>query len=285
VYLKCEHLQETGSVKLRGALNKLSLLSPEQRSHGVYTSSTGNHGMAVAAGLHKVGGRGTVVVSASASRYKLERLARAGLEVITVDAGPLTAELEARARAEREGAVYISPYNDTDVAAGQGTIAVELLVQRPSIRTVYVAVGGGGLIAGIASYLAVAAPHVTVVGCWPERAAAMYEAIRAGHLVEVPDEPTLSDATAGNIEPGSVTFAFCRDLVREHVLVTEDEIASAMRDIMLDEHMVVEGAAAVTLAAWRAMHRSRPDIADAETALVLCGGNVSAPTLAKVLSV
>ena len=282
-HYKCENLQRTGSFKLRGALNKVLTLGEEAREKGVVTSSTGNHGLAVAEALRLTSGRGTVVVSSAASPYKRERLAKAGLEVIVSDNDPMTVELEARALADREGRVYISPYNDPEVVAGQGTVAVEMLAQRPNLEAVFVAVGGGGLVSGIAAYLESARPDVSVIGCWPEDAAAMYQSVRAGRIIEVPDEPTLSDGTAGNIEPGSITFPLCRDLIDELVLVSEDEIADAMRNVMQVDHLVIEGAAGVAVAAWRKFTAGRPRLADRESAIVLCGGNVSASTLVRVL--
>jgi threonine dehydratase len=282
-HFKCENLQRTGSFKIRGALNKLLLLSSEDRERGVVTSSTGNHGLAVAEALRLTSGRGTVVVSASASRYKIDRLTQAGLEVVVSQGDPMAAELEARALGEREGRVYISPYNDPDVMAGQGTVAVELLEQRPDLEAVFVAVGGGGLVAGIASYLKSVRPDVLIVACWPEQARAMYESVRAGRLIEVPDEPTLSDATAGNIEPGAITFPYCRDLIDELVLVSEAEIALAMRDVMLTDHLVIEGAGGVAVAGWHRFTSIRPRLADHESAIVLCGGNISPATMADVL--
>jgi threonine dehydratase len=283
-HFKCENLQRTGSFKIRGALNKVLLLTPEQRDDGVVTSSTGNHGLAVAEALRLTGGRGTVVVSSAASPYKIERLTKAGLEVIVSDGDPMTAELEARALADRDARVYISPYNDLDVLAGQGTVAVEMLAQRPDVAAVFVAVGGGGLIGGIAAYLESVRPDISVIGCWPEHAAAMYESVRAGRIVEVPDEPTLSDGTAGNIEPGAVTFPICRDLIDELVLVSEAEIAASMRDVMLTDHLTVEGAAGVAVAGWRKFTAGRPRLAERESVVVLCGGNVSASTLTTVLA-
>ena len=283
-HFKCENLQRTGSFKIRGALNKVLLLSAQERDRGVVTSSTGNHGLAVAEALRLTGGRGTVVVSDAASPYKIERLTKAGLEVVVSTGDPMAAELEARALADGEGRVYISPYNDADVLAGQGTVVVELLDQLSDVEAVFVAVGGGGLIAGIASYLEAFAPNVSVIGCWPEQAAAMYQSVRAGRLIEVSDEPTLSDGTAGNIEPGAITFPYCRDLIDELVLVSEDEIASAMRDVMLTDRMVIEGSAGVAVAAWRKFVAGRPRLADRESAVVLCGGNVSASTLSTVLA-
>ena len=282
-HFKCENLQRTGSFKIRGALNKLLMLSDDERERGVVTSSTGNHGLAVAEALRLTSGRGTIVVSGLASPYKIDRLRRAGLEVVVSDGDPMAAELEARALGERDGRVYVSPYNDADVIAGQGTVAVEILEDRPDIEAVFVAVGGGGLVAGIASYLKAVRPDVLIVACWPEQAAAMYQSVRAGRLLEVPDEPTLSDATAGNIEPGAITFPYCRDCIDELVLVSEADIAQAMREALLTDHLVIEGAAGVAIAGWRKFTAYRPRLANHESAIVLCGGNVSAETIVRIL--
>ena len=283
-YFKCENLQRTGSFKIRGALNKVQMLSADVRERGIVTSSSGNHGLAVAEALRLAGGRGTVVVSSVASPYKVERLTKGGLEVIVSGDDPMMAELDGRALAEREGRVFISPYNDLDVLAGQGTVAVEMLEQRPDVSAVFIAVGGGGLVSGMAAHIKSVRPDISVIGCWPDRGASMYESIRAGRLVDVPDQPTLSDGTAGNVEPGSITFPLCRDLIDELVLVSEAEIAAAMRDVMLADHMVIEGAAGVAVAAWRKFTADRPRLAARESVVVLCGGNVSASILSTVLS-
>jgi threonine dehydratase len=237
----------------------------------------------VAEALRLVGGRGTIVVSASASPYKVAKLADAGLEVVTHDGDPMAAELTARALAEREGRVYVSPYNDPDVVAGQGTIGVELVRQLPDVDVVYVAVGGGGLAAGVAAAVKSVRPGATLVGCWPEHATAMLASIRAGRIVEVEERPTLSDGTAGNLEPGSVTLPLCAALIDEHVTVSEDAIAAGMRDAALGDHLVVEGAAGVAIAGYRAAVAARPELVGRASAIVLCGGNLGAGLLARTL--
>jgi threonine dehydratase len=233
--------------------------------------------------LRLVGGRGTIVVSASASPYKVARLADAGLEVVTHPGDPVAAELAARALGEQDGRVYISPYNDLDVVAGQGTLGVELLAQTPNVEVVYVAVGGGGLVAGVAAAITRVRPDVRVVGCWPEHSTAMLASIQAGHIVDVEESPTLSDGTAGNLEPESVTLPFCMALIDDHVTVTEAEIARGMRDAALGDHLVVEGAAGVAIAGWRTMTRRHPELADRPSVVVLCGGNLGAELLARTL--
>ncbi len=289
VWYKCENLQRTGSFKIRGALNKLLTLGRDAPGRdaldrGVVTSSTGNHGLAVAEALRVVGGRGTIVVSAGASPYKVARLAAAGLEVITHPGDPMAAELAARALGEREGRVYVSPYNDADVVAGQGTLGVEIARQLPDLEVVYVAVGGGGLAAGVAAAVKAALPAARVVGCWPEHATAMLASIRAGRVVDVDERPTLSDGTAGNLEPGSLTLPLCAALLDEHVTVSEAEIARAMRDVALGDHLVIEGAGGVAVAGWRALTARRPELAARPSAVVLCGGNVGAELLARTIA-
>jgi len=279
-WLKLEHLQETGSFKLRGATNKILGLSPEQLASGVVAASSGNHGVAVATALAGVGARGTVYVPETVSRAKAAKLERLGAEVRRIGDDALVAEQEARRYAEHTGRVYVSPYNDLDVVAGQGTVGVELLEQVPDLDAVLVTVGGGGLVAGIAAWLRVHRPPVRIVGCLPERSPVMSECLRRGAIVEVPSEPTLSDGSAGGLEPGAVTFELCRELIDEVVLVGEDEIAAAMVALMRECRQIVEGSAAVALAACR---RLGERLGGSTSVVVLCGGNVSLATLKRVL--
>ena len=176
--------------------------------------------------------------------------------------------------------IYISPYNDPQVVGGQGTIAVELARQLEPIDAVFVAVGGGGLIAGIAGYLKVVRPGITVVGCLPERSPVMAESVRAGQIVEMETAPTLSDATAGGIEAGAITFDLCRALVDEYVLVDEEEIAAAIRTTIEAEHLLIEGAAGVAAAAF---YKRRASFRGQNVAIVLCGANISLQTLKALL--
>jgi threonine dehydratase len=187
--------------------------------------------------------------------------------------------LAARAAAEKSGKVFISPYNDLEVMAGQGTIAVELCRHVPQADAVFIAVGGGGLIGGIGAYLKCAAPQTQVVGCWPEASPVLYESIKAGRIVDVPEEPTLSESTAGGLEAGSVTLDICREVIDRSVLVTEKEILQAMQLVRHTKGWLIEGAAAVAVAAF---------IKDAHlysgktVAVVICGGNVSPEVLCQL---
>jgi threonine dehydratase len=271
-FLKLEHLQHTGSFKFRGASNKIAMLTTEQAGRGVVTASNGNHGLGVAAAARARGIAAEVFVSAHVSPAKARRIEAMGARIVRAGEDPLTAELAARRAAEESGRVFISPYNDVDVAAGQGTIAVELMRQVAGLDAVFVAVGGGGLIGGIGGYLKEGAPGVEVVGCWPENSPVMYECLRAGAIVEVAEQETLSESTAGGLEPGSVTFEMCRRGINRSVLVTEDEILAAMRWMLEEEHWVVEGAAGVAVAAFK---KEAEKYAGKKAAVVVCGRNLS----------
>jgi threonine dehydratase len=278
LFFKLENLQKTGSFKLRGASNKILSLSPGQASQGVIAASNGNHGLGVAAAAKAAGIAAEVYVSNHVSPSKARRIEEYGAHVKRIGNDPLEAELAARAAASQQGKVFISPYNDTQVMAGQGTIAVELLRQLPRLDAIFVAVGGGGLIGGIGAYLKCASPQAEVVGCWPENSPVLYESIKAGHILDVAEQPTLSESTAGGLEPGSVTLEICSQVIDTSVLVSETEILDLMRKVRALKGWVIEGAAAVAVAAFlkKAEHYKRKKVA-----VVICGANVSE----KVLSV
>ena len=279
VYLKLEHLQRTGSFKFRGASNKIALLTPEQAAAGVVAASNGNHGTGVAAAAAARGIAAEVFVSSQVSPAKARRIEALGARLKCAGADPLAAELAARKAAEQSGRVFISPYNDLDVVAGQGTIGVELARQMPDLDAVFVAVGGGGLIAGIGAYLKAVSPATEIVGCWPENSPVMLECMRAGRVVDVAEKPTLSESTAGGLEPGAVTLDLCRRVIDRSALVPEDGILAAMRLVLDKEHWVIEGAAALAVAAYLQEARR---YAGRKVAIVLCGRNVSPEVLHRI---
>ena len=267
LWLKCEHEQKTGSFKWRGALSKLSLIPPGSL---VVTASTGNHGLAVATAASLFDQRAKIFVPSSASSSKLEKIKKAGAEVVEIYGDSLSAELAGKKFARENNLPWISPYNDVDVIAGQGTIGIELDKQLKDIERIYITVGGGGLISGIASWLKQHHPQIEIIGCQPQNSPEMFLSILAGHVVPFPEATeTLSDGSAGPLESDSITFPLCRDLIDRFVLISEDEIKYAIRYLYAIHRMVIEGAAGVAMAAAikENAHRDR-------TVVVLCGGNI-----------
>ena len=280
-WLKLENLQHTGSFKARGALNKVLCLTAAERERGVVSASSGNHGAALAWACRGLGVRVRLFVPEGASATKVAMIRRHGADVHRFGTDGLDTEQHARRVAADEAVTYISPYNDLDVMSGQGTAGVEMAEQGPPLDAVYVAVGGGGLIGGIAAHLGRVMPNVRVVGAQPANSPVMAESVRAGRIIERESFPTLSDGTAGGVESGALTFPICRELVSEWVTVSEEEIASAMRAFIDEHHMLVEGSAGVALAA---LARNAARHAGERVAVVVCGANVSRETLAGVLA-
>jgi threonine dehydratase len=278
LFFKLENLQKTGSFKLRGASNKILALSPGEAALGVIAASNGNHGLGVAAAAKEARIAAEVYVSNHVSPSKVRRIEEYGAHIKRIGNDPLEAELAARAAASEQGKIFISPYNDVQVMAGQGTIAVELLRQLPPLDALFVAVGGGGLIGGIGAYIKRASPQTEVVGCWPANSPVLYESIKAGRILEVAEQPTLSESTAGGLETGSITLEICSHVIDSSVLVSETEILGAVRRVRALKGWIIEGAAAVAVAAFlknAEVYRGK------KVAIVICGANVSE----KVLSV
>ncbi|MDJ0840049.1 MAG: threonine/serine dehydratase [Acidobacteriota bacterium] len=270
LYLKCEHLQRTGSFKFRGALNKLALW--KNRIPGITAASTGNHGMGVARAAQIMGIEARIFVPANASLAKLNHILRMGATLEKVDGDCLAAELEARRVAAETGAEFVSPYNDPQVIAGQGTIGLEIYEQLQDVEVVYVSVGGGGLIGGIGTWLKHLRPDTQIVGCWAAASPVMYRCMDAGRIVEVAERETISDATAGNLEEGSITLKICKHLIDRRILVSEEEIHKAMKALAEHERWMLEGAAGVAMAACM---KDAENIRDKKVAVVLCGRNIT----------
>ncbi len=280
VYFKCENLQHTGSFKVRGAMNKLLSMSEEERKRGVVTASTGNHGAAVAFGLKFINTSGVVFVPENASRSKVSNIEHLGAEVRYHGTDSAKTETFARAYAAQHNMTYVSPYNDPQIIGGQGTIAIELAQQVEKMDAVFVSVGGGGLISGIAGYLKSRIPHVEVIGCSPKNSQVMIQSVKAGEILDLPSEPTLSDGTAGGVEAESITFPLCQRLVDSYITVSEDEIAGSLREFMAIQHMLIEGSAAVAIAAFM---QDKTRYLGKNVVIVLCGANIGLSKLKEVL--
>jgi threonine dehydratase len=276
VYLKLENQQLTGSFKLRGATNRVMTLSVEQRQKGCVTASTGNHGAAVACAMQKLATGGVIFVPEQTSTAKVEAIRSYSGDVQFFGTDGLDTEQHARIFAERNKMFYLSPYNDREVIAGQATCGIEVLQQLPDIDAVFVAVGGGGLVGGIGSVLKTHNPKIRVYGCQPEASAVMAKSIEAGRILDLESDPTLSDGTAGGIEADAITFDLCQKIVDEFVLVSEPQIAAAMRQYMLVFDEAIEGAAGVAIAGLIARQKA---VKDQKVAVIVCGGNVSQQVL------
>lgn len=281
LYLKLENFQPTGSFKIRGATYRIGVLTEAERSAGVVAASTGNHGAAVAHAARDAGVQATVVLPVSTAPARVAAIESRGAEVVRHGAECGAAELHARALAEASGRVFLSPYNDPWVMAGQGSLGVELLEQLPDLKTVYVAVGGGGLIGGVACALKSARPGIEIVGCSPEASYPMHASVAAGRITDTPHLETLSVATAGALEEDTVTLAACQAAVDRWELCSEDAISESLLEIISKERLLVEGAVGVPLAVW-ARDRAAGRVTG-QCCIVVCGGNLDVEHLAALL--
>jgi len=271
IWLKCENDQHTGSFKLRGAMNRCLLLSPDDLSRGIVAASAGNHGLGVAYAARLFGARATIIVPADAVARKVQGIRSLGAEVRTVDGGYAGAEAEGHRFAEATGGIWISPYNDAEVIAGQGTVGLEIEAQwgdrtKRSSVAVFVPVGGGGLASGIGAALAPYNPGLRVIGVLPENSPYLHAYFHTGSMAKVKERPTLADGLSGPVEAESITLSLVREYVADMQLVSEAEIRQAMHWAST-RGIAAEPSAAVALAA---CVRS-----SSETRLaVISGGNV-----------
>ena len=282
VFLKLENLQETGSFKVRGAINCLSRLTDAERAAGVVTVSTGNHGRAVAFVARRLGMRAVVCVPAAVLAHKVAAMREQGAEVRVAGADQDAAEAAALELAAAEGLTLVSPFDDPAVIAGQGTIGMEILEDLPQVEVVVAPLSGGGLLGGIALAIKRAAPGIRTVGVSMARGAVMAASLAAGRPVQLPEEPTLADSLMGGIGLANRhTFRLIQQTVDATVLLSEKEIGQAMVFALREEHQVVEGGGAVALGA--VLH-DKLDLAGKTVAAVVSGGNVGMGTLAALLT-
>ncbi|XP_031559687.1 uncharacterized protein LOC116295871 [Actinia tenebrosa] len=285
VYIKWENEQVTGSFKARGAFNKIiTLINTNQsvKSKGVVTASSGNHGAACSLAMKSLGINNGVVYSPEyVSDAKRSMIDQYGGQVKLHGQDCIDTENYARTTAQERDMPYIPPYNDYDVIAGQGTVGLEIHEDLPSVDVVFVAVGGGGLISGIATYFKAVKPDVKVIGCQPVESAVLYHSVKACKILDLSSGDTLSDGTAGGVEQGSVTLDLCKSLVDDWVLVTEQNIGKAVYDVLDKHHKIVEGATGVTIAAYL---KTKDQYEGKTVAIVSCGGNISIKTIKSIIS-
>ena len=282
IVLKAENLQHTGSFKIRGAMNRISSLSPAERARGVIAVSTGNHGRAVSYVAQQMGVPAVVCLSQAVPENKLAAIRNLGAELVMGGKTYDAADERAQGLQQERGLTMVHPFDDPLVIAGQGTIGIEILEDFPAIDTVVVPLSGGGLISGIGLALKTARRGTRVIGVTMDRGPAMVESLKAGEIVEVIEEPTLADALAGGIgHDNHYTFQMVQALVDETVLVSEHEIAAAMAYALEKHNLVLEGAGAVGLSA---LLHGKVDVTGNQVAVVLSGGNVDVNALVRIVS-
>jgi len=282
IHCKLDYLQRTGSFKERGARNALLQLASAQRERGVIAASAGNHALGVAYHGALLGIPVTVVMPKFASLLKVTNCRHLGATVVLHGADLSDARVEAEALAARDGLTFIHPYDNAQVMAGQGTIALEILEQTPGVQAIVAPVGGGGLLAGIGTVVKARKPDVRVVGVEPVHAACLTAALAAGHPVTVTLSSTLADGLAVS-QAGAQPFEVLRRVVDQVVTVDEAAIALAVLRLIELEKSVVEGAGAAPLAAFLAGKLDA--LKGMDVVLVLCGGNIDLTILDRVIEI
>ena len=278
VLLKREDQQPVFSFKLRGAYNKMAQLSPEQLKKGVICASAGNHAQGVALGARKLGTRAVIVMPTTTPQLKIDAVKALGGEVVLAGESYSDAYDQSVKLQQEEGLTFIHPFDDPDVIAGQGTIAMEMLQQlqglpHRNLDAVFVAIGGGGLAAGIASYIKAVRPGIKVIGVQMNDSDAMLQSVQAAHRVTLHDVGLFSDGTAVKLV-GEETFRLCRELLDDYVVVNTDAVCAALKDIFVDTRSIVEPAGAMGVAAIKqyvATHKCKGQT----FAAVLCGANMN----------
>ena len=279
-YLKADCLQKTGAFKLRGAYYKLSTLTDEEKARGVIACSAGNHAQGVAFAARDMGIPATICIPAGAPLSKIEATRSYGANVVLVPGVYDDAHAEAVRLRDEQGLTFIHPFDDERVMAGQGTIGLEIAEQLPDADAVLVPIGGGGLIAGVASALRQLKPACRIIGVQAAGAASMADSLRAGHILTLPEVHTVADGIQVKT-PGEKTFAICREAVDEVVTVGEAEIASAILTVLERQKLMVEGAGAVGVAA--AMY-GELDLRGKTVCALLSGGNLDVTMLERIIT-
>ncbi|MTI33566.1 threonine/serine dehydratase [Cytophagales bacterium RKSG123] len=281
VYLKLENQQRSGSFKLRGAMNKILSTDSSEVNKTFVAASTGNHAAGFADAVSRLGYKGKVFLPETVTEAKLQALEAYGIPLEIHGNDSVVTEAFANQYAEENDCILVHPYNDPYIIAGQGTIAIELLEEMDKIDAVFVPIGGGGIISGISSYLKKYSPKTKIIGCQPENAREMVDSVAAGRIVEPNSKPTLSDATAGGIEEGAITFEIIKEYVDEFITLTEGEIRAAILFAIRNHSMLIEGASALTLAS---LLKSKKKWANKNVVCVVTGKKLSFDILRNLLT-
>ena len=280
VYLKCENLQKTGSFKIRGACNKIANLSEEEKKKGVIASSAGNHAQGVALGAKMNGIKATIVMPSTAPLAKVTATKGYGAEVVLNGLVYDDAYAKAVEIQKETDATFLHPFNDEYVIAGQGTISLEILEQLKNVNTIICPIGGGGIIAGVATAAKAINPDIKIVGVQTSNIPSMKESIKNGVVTSAFKHVTIADGIAVKT-PGDLTFSIVKELVDEVIVVDEDEIAQAMLFLLEYQKVVAEGAGAVSTAAiWSGKYIPKKD---ENVVCIISGGNIDINTLYRVI--
>ena len=277
VYLKPENMQRTGAYKVRGAYYKISTLSEEARARGLITASAGNHAQGVAYAAREFGARAVIVMPTTTPLIKVNRTKALGAEVVLHGDVYDDAEAHAHALAQEHGYTFIHPFDDPDVATGQGTIAMEIIKDLPLVDIILVPVGGGGLATGVSTLAKLLKPNVKVIAVEPEGAACLKASLEAGEVVTLPQVNTIADGTAVKT-PGSVVFPYLQKNLDSVITVPDQELVEAFLDMVENHKMIVENSGLLSVAALRHI-----DCRGKKIACVLSGGNMDVITMSSVV--
>ena len=267
LWLKTENFQYTGSFKLRGAMSKLTNL---EKDAPVITASSGNHGIACSLAAMTTGHKLTVVLPENVSKAKLAKIESYGTKTLLHAGDSGQAEKHARSLAKNNDYVYVSPYNDSLIIAGQGTIGLELTQQIPQIDNIFISMGGGGLISGVGSVIKTFSPKTNIIGVSAVNSAALAASMQAGKIVTTEHKETLADGCAGGVDENSLTLPIAMEVVDRVIYCSEKQIENALQILAWDEKILVEGAAAMALAAFLSEKES---FFGKCNVILLCGGN------------
>lgn len=280
VWLKLDSMQRTSSFKFRGALNKILSLSEEELNKGVVTASTGNYALAVAEAMRIRNRSARIYVARDIEPSRLEILRSHGLDFVVTGEGAWDAEKEARRVAEEEDKIYVSPYNDPIVVGGQGTCGYEISQQLPELDAALFACGGGGLLTGSAGWLKSHNPAIEAFGVSPANSPVMRESMLARRMIEMETYPTLADTCAGGIDLDSITLDLCQRYVEEILLLTEKEIAAAMRLLFEQHRLVVEGSGALSVGG---LLKKADHFKGKKVVATVCGRNVDLEVFKRII--
>jgi threonine dehydratase len=280
VWLKLDLVQKTASFKFRGALNKILSLTEEELDGGVVSASTGNYALAVAEAMRIRNRRATIYVGNDMDESRLGILRAHGLDLVVVDGDAWGAEIEARRVGDEEGKVYVSPYNDPIVVGGQGTCGYEISQQLPDLDAAFFACGAGGLLTGSSAWLKSHNPDVRTFGVSPSNSPVMFESVRQDKMITMDTKPTLADTCGGGVDLDTITLDYCRRYSDGIVLLSEDEIAAAIRLLFEQHRLVAEGSGVLGIGG---ILKNKEQLKGKKVVAVVCGRNIDLEVFKRII--